>query len=274
MLIINQLELMSLKLNYHIIILNIFLLSVIGLFFSCESQQDEKVKLFAAAGTMVPCNEICNVLGKNHQIQIEKNYAASGSLARQIKAGAEADIYISANKQWIDFLNKNNLIIENSITQIAGNKLVVICPIHKDLELEFSEQFDIKSTTINNISIGDPTYVPVGKYTKQVFDSLNWYQQIQDKIILAKDVTSVLHYVELGECDWGIVYYSEALKSEKVKIAYEIPQELYSPIIFYMALINKKDQSAKTYQFFRSTTAKDIFAENGFSSIEGNNLTY
>lgn len=264
---------MNLKLKYHIV-LNIFLLFIIGLFFSCTNKQDEKVKLFAAAGTMVPCNEICRVLDENHQIQIERNYAASGSLARQIKAGAEADIYISANKQWIDFLNKNNLIIENSITKIAGNKLVVICPIDKDLEMEFSEQFDIKSTAIKNISIGDPTYVPVGKYSKQVFDSLNWYQQIQDKIILAKDVTSVLHYVELGECDWGIVYYSEALKSKKVKIAYEIPQELYSPIIFYMALTNEKEQSTKSYQFFKSTEAKDIFADNGFTTIKEKTLTY
>ncbi len=240
---------------------------------ACNQESIQKVQLFAATGTMLPSIEICDSIKTNLSIDLEKNFAASGDLARQIKAGAEADIYISANKQWIDYLNENQLIIENSISEIAGNKLVVICPINKDITLEFSTDFNIQSAVNDKISIGNPKYVPVGKYAKQVLDTLNWFNQIQNKIILAKDVTSVLHYVELGECNWGIVYYSEAIKSDKVRIAYEIPQELYSPIKFYIALLKDNKQTKEVYQFFKSEKAKDILNKYGFTSINQKLIT-
>lgn len=237
---------------------------MIGIQFSCKNESNSRIKLFAAGGTMLPTNEICESFSSINNIEIEKNFAASGTLARQIKSGAEADIYISSNKQWIDFLNDNKLLIENSISEIASNKLVVICLKNKEVNLDFTKEFDIRLAITDKISMGDPKYVPVGKYAKQALDSLNWYESIQNQIILAKDVTSVLHYVELGECDWGIVYYSEALKSKKVKIAYEIPQQLYDPIIFYIALLNENPKSKDLYNHFLSKIAKEIFENYGF----------
>ena len=151
-----------------------------------------------------------------------------------------------------------------SISKLANNKLVIICPKDQEVNLEFNDDFDIKSAVKNKISIGDPKYVPVGKYAKQFLDTLTWYRQIEDQIILAKDVTSVLHYVELGECDWGIVYYSEAIKSDKIKIAYEIPADLYKPINFYIGLINSNSQTNEFYNYFSSNTAKEIFTKHGF----------
>ena len=237
---------------------------IIGLLYSCQEESNNKIQLFAAGGTMLPTNEICDSFTSIYNIETEKNFAASGALARQFKAGAEADIYISSNKQWIDYLMDNKLIIESSISEIARNKLVIICPTNKDINLDFTKEFDIKSAINDKISIGDPKYVPVGKYAKQVLDSLNWYNSIQNQIILAKDVTSVLHYVVLGECDWGIVYYSEAIKSDKVKIAYEIPQKLYDPIIFYIALLKENYNAQELYQYFKSETAKEVLNKYGF----------
>ena len=207
----------------------------IGILNSCKEYKQKNntnskyvnIRLFAAAGTMLPTNEICNLFEIENNTVIERNFAASGALARQIKAGAEADLYISANKEWIDYLIENELITKNKISIIAKNKLVIICKKDANFKIDFSKDFDIKSSINDNISIGDPKYVPVGKYAKQALDSLGWFNQIQNRIILAKDVTSVLHYVEMGECDWGIVYYSEAIKSNKIKIAYEIPMERY-----------------------------------------------
>ena len=241
-----------------------FLFIIIGLQYSCQENFNTNIPLFAAAGAMLPTNEICDSFTSIYNLETEKNFAASGVLARQIKAGAEADIYISANKQWIDFLCDNELLIENSVSELAKNKLVVICPKNKEINLDFTKEFDIRSAIHDKISMGDPKYVPVGKYAKQVMDSLDWYNSIQNQIILAKDVTSVLHYVVLGECDWGIVYYSEAIKSDKVKIAYEIPQELYDPIIFYIALLKEDCNAQKLYHYFKSETAKEILNKYGF----------
>lgn len=215
---------------------------------------------------MLPTNDICDSFMNSHTFKTEKNFAASGNLARQIGAGAETNIFISANKQWIDFLSNNQLIIKNSISELAHNKLVVICPKNNEVNIDFTKEFDIKSAIKDKISIGDPKYVPAGSYAKQVLDSLNWYKQIQNQTILAKDVTSVLHYIELGECDWGIVYYSEAIKSSKVKIAYEVPQEFYDSIVFYIALLNENQQSIQLYNYFKSDTAKEIFNKYGFTS--------
>ena len=232
---------------------------------ACNQKTNSDVQLFAAVGTMLPTNEICDSFETEKNITIERNFAASGALARQIIAGAEADIYISANKQWIDYLIDNKIIIKDNISELAKNKLVVICKKDSDIEIEFTQDFDIKSAIGDNISIGDPKYVPVGKYAKQALDSLNWFNQIQNKIILAKDVTSVLNYVEMGECDWGIVYYSEAIKSSKIKIVYEIPLELYDPIIFYIALLNDNHTTRTLYQYYKSDIAKNILIKNGFN---------
>lgn len=253
------------KIKDYIKSILIFLLFIlIGLQYSCR-EKSNNILLFAAGGTMLPTNEICDSFISQNNIEIEKNFAASGTLARQIKAGAEADIYISSNKQWIDFLFDNELLIKNSVSVLAKNKLVVICPKNKEVNLDFTKEFDIKSAINDKISIGDPKYVPVGKYAKQALDSLDWYNQICTNIILAKDVTSVLHYVVLGECDWGIVYYSEAIKSNKVKIAYEIPQELYDPIIFYIAFLNENYNIQRLYHYLKSETAKEILNKYGFT---------
>ncbi|MBU8893538.1 MAG: molybdate ABC transporter substrate-binding protein [Bacteroidales bacterium] len=260
------------SINYIQTVLLSFLFLILGILFSCKETSNNKightkplsVQLFAATATVLPSNEICNSFESYNNIETERNFAASGALARQIKAGAEADIYISANKQWIDYLYDNKILVENSISEIAYNKLVVICPSNKHIKLEFSKEFDFKSTIIDKIAIGDPKYVPVGKYAKQVLDSLEWYNSIQNKIVLAKDVTSVLHFVEMGECDWGIVYYSEAIKSDKIKIVCDIPQDLYDPIIFYIALLEGNQNAMELYKYFKSHTAKEIFNKYGF----------
>lgn len=257
--------------NYIKSILIFLLFILIGLQYSCREKSNNnnrpfRIQLFAAGGTMLPGNEICDSFISQNNIEIEKNFAASGTLARQIKAGAEADIYISSNKQWIDFLCDNELLIENSVSELAKNKLVVICPKNKEVNLDFTKEFNIKSAITDKISMGDPKYVPVGKYAKQALDSLDWYNQIRTNIILAKDVTSVLHYVILGECDWGIVYYSEAIKSDKVKIVYEVPQELYDPIIFYIALLNENYNVQELYHYFKSETTKEILNKYGFTT--------
>jgi len=258
----------STKIKLSIILL--FLPFVALILSSCENKATNNLKVFAATGAMLPVNEICNSFEESFQIKIDKNFSASGLLARQIIAGADADIFISANKEWIDFLKADKQIKKQNISIFAYNKLVVICSIDKDIKIDFTKDFDIESAIQDKISIGDPKYVPAGRYAKQMLDSLNWFNKMQNKIILAKDVTSVLNFVEFGECDWGIVYYSEALKSNKVKIAYEIPQSLYSPIVFYIGLVNENERSKQFLNYLENGLSKDILAKYGFK-IERSN---
>ncbi len=234
-----------------------------------KSTTDKTITIFAAAGTRPATEEICNTFEKNSKYKVVRNYASSGTLARQIDNGADCDVFVSANKQWIDYLEKNGLLIDHSIRKIAGNSLAVIAPVSSDITPpQFTKNFDILSDIPNKIAIGDPSYVPVGKYTKMAFDSLGWSDKIKDKTIMAKDVTSVLHYVELGECDWGVVYYSEALQSKKVKIIATIPQSLYKPITFYVADIKgQKEAGHELSTMFTNDTGKETFKKFGFSTV-------
>lgn len=250
--------------NYSRSIFYFFLLISVGFVISCKKNETAKIQLFAATGSLLPTKEISNSFESKHNILINNNYSASGILARQIKTGAEADIFISANKEWIDYLIVNKLLNEKAVTTIAINKLVLICYKNNNINITFTKEFDIKSNVKNKIAIGDPNYVPAGKYAKQVFDTLNWYSELKEQMILTKDVTSTLHLVEQRECDWGIVYLSEALKSDKVKI-YTIPEDLHEPVIFYMGKLNNKENTQSLYEYFKSETADKIFNKFGFN---------
>jgi molybdate transport system substrate-binding protein len=224
------------------------------------------LQIFAAAGTRTPTEEICDRYEKETNRKVERNYASSGTLARQIAAGAPADVFVSANKQWIDFLKDKKMLADGSVRKIVGNSLVLIAPKDSDISApELKSDYDIQGAIRDKIAIGDPAYVPVGKYTKTVFEQLGWMDKIKDKMILAKDVSSVLRYVELGECDFGVVYRSEALQSKKVKIIAEVPGALHKPIEFFAADLKAAKPEGKTLsEAFLSKEGVASFIKFGF----------
>ena len=230
------------------------------------------VQLFAAAGTRAPSEEICDRFEQKTGLEVARNYASSGTLARQIAEGANADVFISANRQWIDFLIEKKILSADDVGKIAGNTLVLIAP--KDAESpvpEFTPEYDIRAAIPEKIAVGDPAYVPVGKYTDAVFKKLGWLEKIKDKMILAKDVSSVLRYVELGECDFGVVYRSEALQSEKIKIVKEVPGSLHKPIEFFAApLVNAQPEGKRLVEEVLSKPGTDVFIKHGFSAFPKN----
>lgn len=255
--------------RYNFIPLKIYIILVLVFFLSaCVDQKkknDNSIAIFGALATMIPINEISDSFNLTNTIHIDRNYSASGNLARQIANGAKADIFISADIEWIDYLKNKSILIDTSIFKLAQNKLVIICHKNKAVNIDFTHEFDIKSIIQDKIAIGDPLYVPAGKYAKQVFDSLGWYDKIQDKIVLTKDVSSVLHLVELDECDWGIVYYSEAIKSNDVNIVAYVPEQLHNPISFYMVLIKGFNSESKLlFDYLKQQQATKILTKHGF----------
>jgi molybdate transport system substrate-binding protein len=223
------------------------------------------VAVYAAAGTAGPVRELSDSYTKKTGIQIDNNFASSGTLAKQITNGAEAEIFISANEQWITYLKSNGLLKEGTVQKICSNSLALITQKDSGIKVELSKNYEFRKINSYIISIGDPGYVPVGKYTKQVFDSLGWFGKLQDNFILAKDVSSVLKYVELGEADLGIVYSTEAALSDKVKILQIIPQTLHEPINFYIAIVKGASAEAENfYRYILGNEGKDLFKRKGF----------
>ena len=182
-------------------------------FYSClheeqmESHHEKDVIIFAAAGMRLPVVEIRDSLRSEYNVDVLENTASSGILARQISGGARADIFLSASKQWVDYLKEENLLDTSRISVIAGNRLVIVVPLGSLLVPpafvigNFGGNFSGKK-----IAIGDPAYVPAGSYARQVIDKLGWYTELKNSLVLCKDVSSVLQLTALGECDAGIVY--------------------------------------------------------------------
>lgn len=232
--------------------------------------ENESLVIFAAAGARTISNEVCDLFEEKVNYHVERSFASSGLLARQIANGADADVFISANYDWIQYLLEENFLDSVSVKRIASNSLVFVAPISSELIApEFTPDFDINSIVPGVIAMGDPSFVPVGKYAKMVLDSLGWFDVLKDKIILAKDVSSVLHYAELGACDWAIVYYTEAIQSSKVKILADVPESLHSPIYFYLAGLNSTSpEVTELCDFITNNKMKSIYEKFGFKYME------
>lgn len=240
--------------------------------FSCSNQKNNSsasISLYAAISTKLALDSIINNIYTNTNLEIKKNYASSGILARQIINGAKPDIFISADKEWIDLLINNKLLNPENVKVFAKNQLVIARHFenNKFLNEEFllDSSFDVNLFTENKLCIADPKHVPLGKYSKQMLEKLNWFEQLKGKMILAKDASAVVNYLSLGECDWAIIYKSDLYKSKNIKFVKEVGHSLHNDVILYIALINLNNEEAvKLFDTLLESKSKNILKKYGF----------
>jgi len=219
----------------------------------------------AAASLTDVAKELQTVYSTKHpNLTIAYTLAASGTLQQQIEQGAPVDLFISAGKSQMDALEQKGLIVTATRKNVVGNELVLVAG--KDSKLN---AFDgLKDATVKKIAIGTPESVPAGQYAKDTLTTLGMWDQLQPKLIQAKDVRSVLNYVETGEVDAGLVYRTDAATSDKVKIVAAAPAGSSKPIIYPMAIIasSKHQQEAQQFEdFLTSAEATQLFAKYGFT---------
>lgn len=237
-----------------------------------EKKQDvsgstEKVELTisAAASLQDALKEIAADFEKKHpNIKITYNYGASGALQQQISHGAPVDLFFSAAEDKYDKLVKDGLINKNNGTDLVRNELVLIVPSHSDVkgfnDLAKSEQF----------SIGTPESVPAGKYAKETLENLKLWNEVEEKVVYAKDVRQVLTYVETGNVDAGIVYKTDAMISKKVKVAATADENTHSPIVYPVGVVKKSPHQKEAklfYDYLQEKEILQIFKEYGFSTV-------
>ncbi len=241
---------------------------IVTLLQGCSSRNksaEESPVVFCAASLTDVMSEIIKEFENKNHIHVKLNLASSGTLARQIEHGANPAIYISANKKWISYLNKLNLIIPETEKEIAGNTMVFVVPLKSKLKpIPFSDRMNLPQLFDGRLVIGDPQHVPAGMYAMQILENLGWEQDLKSRILPAKDVRSALMWIELGEVDGGIVYKTDALKSEKVRIITEFPDSVHNKVGYYMALIHKNQISVKLYNYISSEQSKLIWEKYGF----------
>ncbi|MBS2100635.1 molybdate ABC transporter substrate-binding protein [Carboxylicivirga linearis] len=246
-----------------VLILLIFISACSG---SKSKETKDEVMVFAAASLTDVLSELVEVYENNHLTKIKLNLASSGTLARQIVQGGEADIYLSASKKWADYADSLGYIKNNLRSDIAMNELVLIVPNNSTIDsITINKETDFVSLLgQGRLSIGDPSHVPAGRYAKQSLDNLNAFNGLKEKLLPSKDVRSALMMVELGEAPLGIVYRTDALKSGKVKIAGPFPEESHKPIVYVAGVCNAKQNVVQFYEFLNSSKALPNWQKYGF----------
>ncbi len=228
---------------------------------SCSGSKrvnEKEIKVFAAASLTDVITKLAQKFEQEYNVTVKLNLAASGTLARQIDQGAEADVYLSANKNWMDFLVEKQKTKETAV--FAKNDLVLISPLNKDFQ--FKKVDSLLTNSECKIAIGDPGFVPAGKYAMQVFD---YYQlNLEDRYMQSQNVRSALMMVELGEADFGVVYKTDALQSKKVKVIYTFPEETHKPVEYYRVLISEKDLAKQFYDYLYSAETKKLLTNYSF----------
>ena len=233
-----------------------------------EGGGEEVELLVSAAASLKDVLEDIEKAYKAHEPNTKLTFTlgGSGALQTQIEEGAPVDLFISAAQKQMDALEEGGLILEDTRKTLLLNKVVLITPKDEDKGLSAFE--DLLEDNIEKIAIGDPASVPVGQYSEEIFNNLNLYDDIEDKLVLANDVRTVLAWVESGEVDCGIVYATDAFTSDDVKIITEAPEGSHKEVTYPAAVIKDSENvdAAKAFLDFLSTDeAKALFEKYGFN---------
>jgi molybdate transport system substrate-binding protein len=230
----------------------------------------ETIVVFAAASLKNAIDDVNAAFSRQAGLKVATSYAASPALARQIEQGAPADIFASADLEWMDYGLKNKLINPSTRVNLLGNRLVLIAP--KDSKINsvtIGQGFDLaKLAGDGRIATGDVRAVPVGKYAKAALEKLGAWTAAELKFAMAENVRAALTLVGRGEAPFGIVYETDAKVEPNVKIVARFPEDSHPPIVYPVALTaNAKPDAVKYITFMRSSLAKTIFETYGFTFL-------
>ena len=236
-------------------------------FSQARSLWAEEILIFAASSLTLPLQKIINTYQRNTPNRVRISFAASSTLARQISQGAPANIFISANQKWMDFLTKKNSVIAQSKRKILSNNLVIISPINHGPVIKHLNITSIKNMLKGGrLGIGDPDHVPLGIYSKQALTHLNLWQPIKNKLARLNNARAVLTFVERGETSAGIVYQSDAYLNKKVKVIYKLPHTSHNRITYWAAITQKENHGAsrRFLNILFNQNSKFVFKHHGF----------
>ena len=245
----------------------VFLLGTVP---SPVAAEGKTLTVFAAASMKNALDDIDAAYAARTSVKITVSYAASSALAKQIEQGAPADVFISADTDWMDYAIAKKSINESTRVNLLGNSIVLIAP--KDSEINnvsIASGFDLAKLAGNGkIATGDVKSVPVGKYAKAALEKLGSWQAAEPKFAMAESVRAALTLVARGEAALGIVYSTDAKIEPGVKIVGTFPADSHPAIIYPVAATTTAKAEAADYlAFLRSSAAKTILEKYGFKFL-------
>jgi molybdate transport system substrate-binding protein len=236
---------------------------------SAAGETESSITVFAAASLTNVLQELGDAFTKDSSIPVRFSFAASSTLARQIENGSPADMFFSADLEWMDYLQNKQLIQVSSRHDMLGNQLVLIAPAASTLKLKIEPHFKLAAALgKEHLATGDPDSVPVGRYAQEALANLGVWNEIAPKVVRADSVRSALAFVDRGEASLGIVYATDALIDKDVRVIDVFPKDSHKPIIYPAALtLTAKAQAAKFLVFLRSPAGEVAFRHYGFTPL-------
>jgi len=231
----------------------------------------EPVLVFAAASMKNALDEAAKKWTEKSKIKVKSSYAASSALAKQIEAGAPADIFISADLDWMNYVEGKKLIKAGTRSNLLGNSIVLVA--NKDWnkgDVKIANGFPLaKLLGDGRLSMADTATVPAGKYGKEALEKLGVWNSVSGKLAQAENVRAALALVGRGEAPLGVVYKSDAAADPNVKVVGVFPDDSHKPIVYPAALTetSKNAKASEFLQYLASPEAKTIFEKHGFTVL-------
>ncbi len=241
-----------------------------GFHTAVQAAEPDSVTVFAAASTTNAITDIGKMFTDKKMGKFVPSFASSSTLAKQIENGAPANVFVSANQQWMNYLADKKMIVPSSRFDLLRNRIVLIAPADsKTKKVEIGPGFDlVKLLGDGRLAMGDPDHVPAGIYGKQALEKLGTWKNVEPKVARSKDVRAALALVERGETPFGIVYATDAAISSKVKVVGIFPENTHPPIVYPVAIVAGKDTAtAQSFlKLLKTREAKAVFEKYGFTA--------
>ncbi len=249
-----------------------FLVLLAALLASPAPAQQEKspeLLVFAAASLTNVLGELARDWEKNSGVPAKLSFAASSALARQIEAGAEAHVFVSADQEWMDYLVARNLIDKATRRDLAGNSLVLIAPADSAVRLRIAPGFRLsESLGGGRLAVADPDTVPAGRYARAALTSLGVWDSVSNQLARGENVRAALIYVARGESPLGIVYSTDAQIDPKVRVVATFPDNTHDPITYPAAATAMAGpQAAAFLKYLSSADAAAAWKKYGFREL-------
>jgi molybdate transport system substrate-binding protein len=227
------------------------------------------ITVYAAASLTNVLQELGDEFTKDSSIPVRFSFAASSTIARQIENGSPADIFFSADLEWMDYLQSRGLIQPATRHDVLGNQLVLIAPTKSTVVLKIRPHFPLAATLgKGRLATGDPDSVPVGRYAREALTNLGVWDDVSPRMVRADNVRSALAFVDRGEAALGIVYATDALIDTQVRVVDTFPTDSHKPITYPAALTTAaKPDAAKFLAFIRGPAGDMVFQHYGFKTL-------
>lgn len=239
--------------------------------FAVPAAAQEKVTVFAAASMKNALDNANKAWATQGGGQVTVSYAASSALAKQIESGAPADIFISADLDWMKYVSDKKLVREDTRFNWLGNRIVLVAAKDAAKPVDIRPGFDLVGLLKGGrLAMGEPNAVPAGKYAKASLEKLGVWSSVEKSVASAESVRAALAFVSRGESPYGIVYQTDAAADPGVAIVGTFPADTHPPIIYPIAILSEsKSKDAPAYlDYLKSDKAAPFFEKEGFTVLE------